>query len=79
MIRLAEIGGKALIWEDRAVKAPRGKGVYLCRSGQCIGRFFSDRRLKKRYVSLMGEEARRSLERILNDLCGQEKGESCCS
>jgi len=79
LIRLAELEKRMLMWEGEAVRSPQGKGVYLCRAGQCISRFLLDKRLKKRYGNLLGEEARRSLERIIDDQSGQEKGESCCS
>jgi|GEM_PF-2160429 len=79
LIRLAELEKRMLTWEGEAVRSPSGKGVYLCRTGQCISRFLHDKRMKKRYGSLLGEEARRSLERMTDDQSGQEKGESCCS
>ena len=45
-----------------------GRGLYICREGDCVSRFLKERKLRKRYHRTVEEQTLGTLEKIIGGI-----------
>lgn len=54
LIRMVRRPGGRIAWPPEP--ASGGKGLYVCRSGDCLARMFGEKKLRRMYLESMDEE-----------------------
>lgn len=69
LIRLIRTGGK--IFSDKQ-ESLSGKGIYLCPVTDCLNMFLNHKKFRKTYLSLLSDEALKSLAQLKEKFEGKE-------